>query len=107
MEAADYLRLEQARREAYAKEQRVISGWDKAKPMPPVCTGPPKKGWKKHVKCRRCGAAVTEAPWNYCPNCGQAVLHASYAGTQGWDEVDAERAWDELKKGAGDDVPEP
>ncbi len=27
--------------------------------------------------CAECGAGITEAHWNYCPNCGQRISDAS------------------------------
>ena len=85
------------RREERQKDRRIVDGWDKARPMPPRCADPPKRGWQKYVSCRRCGSGISEAHWEYCPKCGQRILHASYAGTQGWTGAEAEAAWERIR----------
>lgn len=63
--------------------------------------------------CRRCGYGLPdsdhkrrylyvngnkdlEAHWNYCPNCGQRILHASEAGCCGWSRERADHKYEEI-----------
>lgn len=71
----------------------------KTTPILPRVRDAPKRSWHKEVYCRRCGSGILEAHWNYCPNCGQAVMHYSYAGTQGWDHRRAEEVYRRLTAG--------
>jgi predicted RNA-binding Zn-ribbon protein involved in translation (DUF1610 family) len=53
--------------------------------------------------CGNCGAGVPEAHWKYCPNCGQAIKKAEYAGTQGWTHETAEQVFRKMMEGTLDD----
>lgn len=61
--------------------------------VPPKVLDPPKRNYHSYVSCRRCGHGITEAHWRYCPNCGQAVAHFSYAGTHGWTHRTSEQVY--------------
>ena len=82
--------------------------------VPPVIVESIKGHYNDFFTCRRCGYGVPnnehiktkyvnstkdlEAGWNYCPNCGQKILHAEYAGTNGWTRQNADQAYEEIEK---------
>jgi len=94
---------EQKRVEKREKERRFINDLMKCIPLPPKVIDPPKRGYQKQVTCRRCGAVVSECHWNYCPNCGQTLMAASYAGTHGWTAAKADKAFREMMEGRDTD----
>ena len=67
--------------------------------VPPKVIDPPKRGYRQHVSCRRCGYGIYEAGWRYCPNCGQRVAHFSYAGTHGWTHRNSEQVYRTIVEG--------
>lgn len=90
------LAAEEKRRTAYLEGRAFIDRTGKATPLPPKVLDPPKKGYRTTYSCRRCGAGVSEAHWHYCPNCGQTIMHASFAGARGWSQNDAEKIFREM-----------
>lgn len=55
----------------------------KSIPIPVRIQPPPKKGWEKHLLCRRCGFGTgsgrgksIDVHYRYCPNCGQAIKYS-------------------------------
>ena len=81
------------------KDRQFIDQLPKSTPLPPKVLDPPKKGYYRTTSCRRCGFGVSEAGWKYCPNCGQAILHYQYAGTQGWTKAKADKAFEKMMEG--------
>lgn len=91
-------RIDESRQ--HARERQFIDLQSRATPLPPAVIEPPRTGWQRTITCRRCGAAVTEAHWNYCPNCGQRIKHYSYAGARGWSHSAAEKDFKEMMEAA-------
>lgn len=85
--------LELKRRNERHEERQFIDSLPKSVPLVPKVIDPPKKGYYKTTSCRRCGFGVSEAGWKYCPNCGQAIMHYQYAGTQGWTNATANKVF--------------
>lgn len=73
-------------------------GPGKEEPIPPKVIKAVYRGHQDRFVCRRCGAGITEAHWHYCPNCGQAILHYSYAGAMGWTAEKAGEKWTDIEK---------
>lgn len=88
---------------------------DRAVAIPPKVI-PAVKWGTDHFSCRRCGYGLPdsdrkrrflyvnnsqelEAHWNYCPNCGGRILHASFAGCCGWTKESADRKYEEICEG--------
>lgn len=103
MTSDQILLREQTRRTRYQQEREYVAATLKCIPLPPKVIDPPKRGYQKQTTCRRCGAGISEAHWNYCPNCGQAIKAASFAGTQGWTHDAAEKAFRKMMEGESDD----
>lgn len=95
-EILDGIRKEQERQK---KGKQFISGLSKSKELPPKVIDPPKRGYKSHTTCRRCGFGIIEAVWRYCPNCGQRIKHADFAGALGWTNKTAEAAFEKMMEG--------
>lgn len=74
---------------------------NKSTPIPPKVI--PGKYSKKFTtfSCRMCGCNIGEAWIRYCPNCGQAVLHANNCGACGWNKEDADAKFNEVVKSRG------
>lgn len=85
-------------REEYALNQQIIAEMGKETAIPPKVVDAQSRGWHNFVSCRRCGRTVSEAGDNYCSGCGQKIKHYTYAGTQGWNHKEAEKAWREMRK---------
>lgn len=83
-------------REEYTRQRKVIEAMGKERAIPPKAVDPQSRGYHTYISCRRCGRVISEAGDNYCSGCGQKVMHASYAGTQGWKEKSASEAWAEM-----------
>lgn len=81
-------------------------------PIPPNVIPAIKTGYDR-FSCRRCGYGLAdgdhkrrllytkdhsslEPHWEYCPNCGQAILHAEYAGLCGWTKESADKKYEEI-----------
>lgn len=90
-------------------DNRLIS---RNTPIPPVVIPAVKSGFDKFC-CRSCGYGLAsgdhkrrllyttdhdsfEPHWEYCPNCGQAILPASYAGCCGWEKEEADKKYVEI-----------
>lgn len=77
-------------------EENAASSLNKETRIPPKVI--PGKYSKKFTtfSCRRCGFELIETTFHYCPNCGQAILHASDSGICGWTKEDADKKFDEI-----------
>lgn len=83
-------------------------------PIPPIVTKAVKSGYDR-FSCRRCGYGLengdhkrrllyttgdsgVEPQWEYCPNCGQKIMHGSFAGCCGWTKETADSEWREIQR---------
>lgn len=87
-------------REEPPADREIIDALGKEFELPPKCVDARSRGYDNFVSCRRCGHAVSEAGYNYCPGCGQRIKKYIYAGTQGWSHKEAEAAWRKVREEA-------
>lgn len=66
--------------------------------LPPKCIERRSKGQFDITNCRRCGREITETHYNYCPNCGGALLHNETGGFCTWRIEQAEEKYQEIKE---------
>lgn len=71
---------------------------DKTVPIPPKVNEAVYRGHSDRYSCRNCGYGFYAADWKYCPNCGQRILHYSYAGCMGWSKKAADTKWKEMQE---------
>lgn len=86
-------------------DREIIDWMGKEAEIPPKAVDAMSRGYHTFISCRRCGASIAGATWNYCPYCGQRAKHYTFSGTQGWSHAEAETAWRELRKRWEDEQP--